>query len=244
MKNKLHVLIALKNNYHAIMAARELKEKFSNSVIENQQTGSSVLKSMMYKDFDIVIMDHQLADTNSSSLLSNICLNKIMIPVIVLIENKSDIPTTKPERGCLAEYYLKNKDFQYDLPRFVEQTYRKFQKSFEKKYEDEIIIDSSKAEIVNLAADTLSHEINNPLMTILGTVELIMESSKNNDHELFKKAQMIQDSAKRIHASLSNLANGSRLSLRETVSGRIIESKGNNRPDKSTHKPLKQNNFS
>ncbi len=231
MINKLHVLIALDNNYHAVMAAKELKEKFPGSVIENQQTGSSVLKSMMYKDFDIVIMDHQLSDTNSSNLLRSICTNKIMIAVIVLVEKKSDIPLQKPERGCLAEYYLKKKDFQYDLPELVEKTYRKFQNSFEKKYQEEIIIDSSNAEIVNLAAGTLSHEINNPLMTILGIVELIIEDSKNSNPDLYEKAQMIQESAVRIHSSLSNLANGSRLSLRETVTGRIIESQVEESPD-------------
>jgi len=61
-------------------------------------------------------------------------------------------------------------------------------------------------EAIKAAAATLSHEINNPLMTILGTAELIMSDADNLDKSTIDKARVILSSARRIDKKLRMLS--------------------------------------
>ena len=51
----------------------------------------------------------------------------------------------------------------------------------------------------------LSHEVNNPLMTILGTVELLLDKQEYSEGEIGRKLRMIQRSARRIRASIEKM---------------------------------------
>jgi signal transduction histidine kinase len=95
--------------------------------------------------------------------------------------------------------------------------------------EPEQVVDSPRrdtsASIMNIVAGTLSHEINNPLMTIQGMAELILDDSKGCDRETLKKVRIIQRSAKRIQEALHRLRRVSEPAMKETAGGIIIDPK-------------------
>lgn len=81
----------------------------------------------------------------------------------------------------------------------------------------------TQAEMMRTAAGTLSHEINNPLMTILGISELILKDGKKHNPEIARKITMIRKSAERIESSLKRLSNISEPSIKPTPAGAIVD---------------------
>jgi signal transduction histidine kinase len=81
----------------------------------------------------------------------------------------------------------------------------------------------TQAEMMRTAAGTLSHEINNPLMAILGISELILKEGKKHNPDVARKVTMIRKSAERIESSLKRLSNISEPSIRPTPAGSIVD---------------------
>jgi len=82
----------------------------------------------------------------------------------------------------------------------------------------------TQAELIRTAAGTLAHEINNPLMAILGVAELILDGEKSPDPDVVRKVTMIRRSAERIETTLRRLADISEPVMRHTPSGAIVDS--------------------
>lgn len=59
-------------------------------------------------------------------------------------------------------------------------------------------LDLEKMAGISETAMTINHEINSPLMTILGNVSLLLRDSDNLDMSLTKKLKSIERAAKRI----------------------------------------------
>ena len=78
--------------------------------------------------------------------------------------------------------------------------------------------------MINITANTLAHEINNPLMTILGMSELLLGGAVQDcDPAVRDKLVVIQESARRIEEALNQLGNLSAPTLRDTPAGSLIK---------------------
>lgn len=67
----------------------------------------------------------------------------------------------------------------------------------------------------NNLSGKLAHEVNNPLMTIMGTVELLLDRPDNSGGETGRKLRIIQRSARRIQSSLVRI--GDEISQNDNV---------------------------
>lgn len=66
--------------------------------------------------------------------------------------------------------------------------------------------EGSVADVASMSlSDRLGHELNNPLMAIMGTVELLQERSDCQSIEMSHKLGIIRDSAQRIDTSLKRI---------------------------------------
>jgi signal transduction histidine kinase len=77
---------------------------------------------------------------------------------------------------------------------------------------------------VRITAGTLLHEVRNPLMSILGEAELILDHTEPHDTEVAGKVRAIRRSARRIQSILERLAAISDPCIKETASGHMIDS--------------------
>ena len=78
-------------------------------------------------------------------------------------------------------------------------------------------------DLIKITAGTLYHEISNPLMTILGMAELILDENTTRDPEVTRKIEAIRESAGRIQSTLNRLINIDEPALRDTASGKLID---------------------
>lgn len=67
---------------------------------------------------------------------------------------------------------------------------------------------SAQANLPNDLSSKLSHEVNNPLMTILGSIELLLGKPELAEGETGRKLRIIKRSARRIQTSLVKMRDG------------------------------------
>jgi signal transduction histidine kinase len=135
----------------------------------------------------------------------------------------SDHQAAEVAKAGANEYLVKDSSFHHALPHLLADVIRRhtgakreLQLNIKRKLKEQ-------AEFVRITACTLHHEVNNPLMTILGICELILNNGYVCDAEVAKKVGIIKRSAQRVQSTLARLSAISRPSIKETVSGRLID---------------------
>jgi signal transduction histidine kinase len=83
--------------------------------------------------------------------------------------------------------------------------------------------DTDKMPLAEMMAATLQHEINNPLMSILGNVELLLNHPVCKDAALADRLRIIENSAKRIQDTTQRLANLICPIIRQTPAGPMLQ---------------------
>ena len=216
------ILIIMQNKFRSLLIERELASNFETSIITLAATSYDALNHINNKFHDIIIIDHNLSSDFDCDFIKKVTKNESESSFIVLTEDCSE-QNVRFLKKIGIDRLLKNDDSAYvAIPRLVKEIIG--QKLITKKKENiSRSEDNVYSDIINIAVGTLSHEINNPLMTILGTAELILEDSLRIDNELINKIKVIHKSALRVQKSLYKLKKVSNPKVRETYSGKLID---------------------
>ena len=75
------------------------------------------------------------------------------------------------------------------------------------KKQQEQIVEMEKTHVIAQMATSINHEINNPLTTIIGNLELLLMSNKDLDPKISKKLTIIHQEARRIGEITKKLRN-------------------------------------
>jgi len=143
--------------------------------------------------------------------------------VIAMVSGRAESLVTDADKSGIPNCVIKDDSLHLEVPHLVGQVLYhqalkgEFSKLRTRNRQDE------HAAMMKIAAGTLSHEINNPLMAILGTSELILDNGGRYDRDVVKKVRIIQRSARRIETTLRRLAAISEPAMRQTASGALID---------------------
>jgi signal transduction histidine kinase len=91
-----------------------------------------------------------------------------------------------------------------------------------RKGSEPVAVEKENIQVVNETAATLSHEINNPLMTITANIEVLLNGSNPLPNDVRKKMRLIGRAAYRIKAAIEKLTHLDSLSYKSTIAGRMI----------------------
>lgn len=78
-------------------------------------------------------------------------------------------------------------------------------------------------DIVSFTAATINHEVNNPLMSILATVEMLLNSPREMPPDIKDRIIRIGAEAERIREVIETLIDIEHLRFRQTDGGKLIE---------------------
>lgn len=224
MIKNLKILVVESNRYHAVLLEKEMCQKYSGSEVDLIANGAMAMKALSRKQYDVAVVDfYQLADIDGLQLLELMRKEDIELPIIVIDNTESEQIASEAIKSGAAEYIIKDKTFHHSVAREIAKVCRRQMLIVKNRALEKELKEKEDTDAIKLATGTLSHEINNPLMTILGVSELLLSAAGNDDKELVRKIRIIQKSARRIRSSLDRLENLSRLVIRETASGRILD---------------------
>ncbi|MFH1372732.1 MAG: response regulator [bacterium] len=222
MKQELKIALVESSRYHARLLAGELAERLPGSSISVFGCGQAALGELRRRCFDIAIIGLDLPDVDGVGFIKLLRRDVGDLPIIAVGDSNGKGPRKDAIAFGANDFYARDVSRHENLVRMVNKLCRT---SRRKPIRPE---EKNQIDLIRVTAGTLRHEINNPLMTILGVTELILDNGYQCDREVTRKLRIVRRSAQRIHTALSRLSRISQPEIRDTPIGKLID------PRKST----------
>ncbi|TGL57558.1 hybrid sensor histidine kinase/response regulator [Leptospira ognonensis] len=169
--------------------------------------GIQVLEKIEKAPFDLILMDIMLGGEIDGIEVARIIKKKKDIPVIYLTAYSDESTLDRAKTTEPAGYLIKPFNSR-DLYVSVEMAIYKSQIQRQLKEVQQRLYEAQKWETIGLVAAGISHEVNNPLTSIMNFSDLISrEASKSENIQLMGYAKKIFDESERIAKIIKNLVN-------------------------------------
>lgn len=192
------ILIIENDNNSASRAAACLKNGLNDVDVSISLSGIEGLKSLKRKSFDLVIAESRLTDMTGFDLLKGMAEIGGHWPTIILSIPGRGEEAVKYMRNGVYDYIVKDAGFPDTLPRAAQRALDLSYIFNEKRNLIETNIERMRRRELARIAHVLNHEVNNPLMAIIGNVQLLLSESEIDPKVLREKLESIEDSARRI----------------------------------------------
>ncbi|MFZ5980405.1 MAG: response regulator [Candidatus Zixiibacteriota bacterium] len=221
----MRILLLEENKFHALLIKRELQEKFPEASLSVFRSATAALDEITRNRYDIAIIDNQLSEYQGLEYLQMLRDEDVRLVIIYLAIEDIDRLSERALKAGANEFLVKEKSFHILIPHLIERAIDTTTLRTAREVLHELVQSDNGDDLVNLTVSTLSHEINNPLMTILGEAELLLHNGYRLAPEIDRKVRIIEESALRIKSTLARLASIRKPNIKKTVSGDLIDLK-------------------
>jgi DNA-binding response OmpR family regulator len=159
-------------------------------------TGREALAAL--EGIDIVLLDHQLPDTNGLDLLEAIRIRPMPPAVVVVTGHGNESLAAAALRRGADDYLAKDAALGELLPQILERVRRarELRKALAEAEQD--LVRAERLAAVGEMTVTLNHEINNPLMAAFADVELLLNDLDVPRAQLHQGLEDIRQALRRI----------------------------------------------
>jgi FixJ family two-component response regulator len=225
MKRKLHIALIDYNKFHVLLFERTVAENYPDYRVSVFNTGGAFLEVLPDSSFDMAFVDQTLPDIKGIELISQLHTELPDMPIIAIISDGLEHKTVECMKAGAYDFITKDEEYSSAIPRIIRQTQRKQTLILRERRMEVQRRDTEKMELAAMMAATLNHEINNPLMAILGNVELLQNENICRESPLFEKLKMIEISARRIQEITQRMSDLISPEIKETPVGPMLESR-------------------
>jgi signal transduction histidine kinase len=223
MKIKLRILIADSNRFHALLMDREIHKRFSSCVTATFRTDREALRELMQSRYDVAIIECAIAFDKGGNLFKLVQKERESLPILL-----TGVPgTIQPEidwsKNGRVAFVVKEGTFHVQVPQLIDHVLKEGIFHLDGLSLKPRLSARREADMINIATRTLAHEINNPLMTILGMTELLLSKYSRRDSEVTTKIEVIEESARRIESVLEHLGELVSPRLKTSAVGSMID---------------------
>ncbi len=217
---KINILLFVQNNFHELLLIKEIQLRLPEYNIISVQTKSEAIKVIASELIQAVLVDINSSEQEDICNVHHLHFANTDMPIIAFVDDTSDKFSKEMLEIGVTELLQKNETFYVVVPQLLKEVLSREVKSREVQSSKR---NSKQSELLKLTSRTLSHEINNPLMTILGITELILDDQLGIDKDLIKKIKTIQKSALRIQKSTHRMSHISTPVYHKTPVGVMID---------------------
>jgi len=206
VRAQVRILLVEPAKYQSLLIEREIHRRIEGAVVSQARTASEVLHLLRNGDIDLAIVDLDGGLDEGLGVMQSLSRGDARVKIIAVANNMSDETVRQVHGSGADELLVKDPSFHLIIPRLIEKLRRQIGRENPSAPSVPDAAADSSLDSITTAAGLLAHEVNNPLMTILGTAELILEQAAGTDDELIKKMLAIRTSARRIRAVLKRLS--------------------------------------
>ena len=197
----LRILIVEDDEGNALLAEDALSDYFTNCSVDIAASGKACLERLRGNGkYDAMLLDQNLPDAKGTTLFKQSAEEGVGVPTIMVTGAGNEEVAVAAMKLGAYDYIVKTADLGYlkMLPLAVEKSIEKrnMEAQLEEARKKEIELERLRA--VQQIAISLSHEINNPLTSIMGMAQLLLMTPETFDEESIAQLKWIEDSAKRI----------------------------------------------
>jgi len=223
MQERLRILVADQNRYHALLVEREVEKQFPSCVISVFHSGEAALEELRKNLYDIGIFDCSLTIDGEISVLGAIRPADDRLPLLLMVPLDAVYPDVSQFDDGLSALVVKDSVFHVLIPQLIEHFLKEHSFHLSGRTFKPRLSLRRKTDMIHITVSTLAHEINNPLMTILAITELLLSSSSAYDNEVVEKIRVIRESAGRMKSTLTHMSNLEHPNVRPTIVGSLIK---------------------
>lgn len=223
MKKKMKIALVEDNRFHALLFERAIVERYPETTVDTYPSGKACLKVLRERSYDLIAIDFHLPDINGLELLSLVHAEQPDLAAVLITGEGSEQIAAEAIKTGAIDYIAKSNDFVSVVPRIVSQAHHTQQLILKNRRLETRAREGEKLEMVTAVASTLNHEINNPLMTVMGAIELLLDDSRLTDPDVQEKLKKIETSARRIQEITHQMSNLMTTSLRQTPAGPMLK---------------------
>ncbi|MFH2047434.1 MAG: diguanylate cyclase [Pseudomonadota bacterium] len=178
--------------------------KKTSIVVKVAKTLSEGLDYMLKGEIDLILLDLSLPDSNGIECLKKIRSESIDLPIIVLTEFDDEETAVLAISEGAQDYLCKNTIESHSLWRSIrhaterEKMVKELNNANRKILKQQkSVIEEERLKVLLQLSGATAHELNQPLMALLGNIEL-MRFSNNNPDKAFQYLDKIEEAGKRI----------------------------------------------
>lgn len=225
MTKRLRILIADANRFYSLLMARELHERFTSCVTATFRSTEDALCELKRSRYDAAIVEFSIAYVNGRNLFAELKGRQKRLPLILTATPGTVLPDSKLGSDGVITVLFKKEAFQSEIPDLIQSVLENGSFREEDGQPAKLLNVETRAETVNIAARTLAHEINNPLMSILGMTELLLGDRGHYSPDIRSKIEVIEESARRIESVMGQLEEVSEPILKSSAVGDLIDTR-------------------
>lgn len=169
------------------------------------ETGREAISKFNNK-INLVILDYLLPDMDGIQVLLEILAKDPYMPVIIITGAGSESIATAALKNGAYDYVVKTDEYIKTLPFVVEQGIERKRLIEETRRFEIQRMEVERLAVLKETVATLSHEINNPLTSILMTAHLIKDKCSEDEY-MMQKLSVLIENAKRIEEKVAKLSN-------------------------------------
>ncbi|MEW5995135.1 MAG: response regulator, partial [Candidatus Zixiibacteriota bacterium] len=205
MKKDLRILLAEDNRYRERLICREISERWPFATVAVVGTAAGTFQGLSDRSVDVAAISLDLPDCNCFELLKQIRRARPHLPVIAVGGTDEKQTASAAIRAGADEFLPATRSLYTVFPDAIERLCALRENLSDDAGQANQQL-AEHADLVRITAGTLYHEINNPLMTILGMTELILNDGEPQDDNITGKVRAIRTSAERIRSILMRLS--------------------------------------
>ncbi|RKX17411.1 MAG: hypothetical protein DRP35_10960 [Candidatus Zixiibacteriota bacterium] len=205
MKNDFKIILIENNRYHAVLIEQTIKESFVNSSVDIFKAAPLNFDLIDMNKYDIAIVSCNLNSIDGIQLIPLIKQFNINLPIIITALKGFEYLTTEALNFGAAEFLIKDDNFYSSLSKNISEVHRRNILISKNREMEKKLKNLNYQDIMKNTTGRVLHEINNPLMAIMGTIELLLDDNTIRDNNINGKLKIIKKSANRIKRSMNRL---------------------------------------
>ena len=198
----IRVLLVDDNEDQAFIAIEALSED-SRIVVTDVNSGQACLDCLSQSTYDLVILDYSMPQMTGMEVLRKMRSGGIDSPVIMVTGYGDERVAVEAMKLGAADYIIKSGHYHELLPAIVHRTIDLQRHKME--LEDQKIRNIRLCAVLETAV-TVNHEINSPLVAVIGYAELLNQHEDDIDPMLHQYVQGILEGSRRIEAVTRRLS--------------------------------------